>query len=107
DVAPINATGVAEINRPFAPAHAGREPFDTGKRQPILVEARIQHLNRRVGVALARLPARRGPRRGGGNHRYGADCRHHVASRGHHSPPYAHWRGCWAAMLLRTRGALT
>ena len=90
DVAPDQATGVAEIDRPFAPAHAGREPLDAGVEQAIPVEAGVEAPDRGIGIALARLPAAEG---GVSESHRGSTARRreHVASRHLHgvSP------GCW------------
>src|SRR5262249_56392152 len=73
--APKHATRIAEISRSLAPAHAGGEPLHARKRQTIFRKARIENLDRRVGIALARLPTaergagechRRGRAGGGG-----------------------------------------
>src|SRR5713226_3416648 len=56
DVAPQEIAAVAEPYRPLAPAKAGRQTLDRGEGQAIFGEARIQDLNRRIRVSLARLP---------------------------------------------------
>src|SRR5262249_24936001 len=57
DVAPDQAACIAEPRRPFAPAHAGREPLDTGVEEAVSVEARIEAFDSWIGIALTRLPA--------------------------------------------------
>src|SRR5262249_33874434 len=51
DVAPQQVAAIAEPDRPFGPAEAGGEPLDRGVADGILRKARVDHLNRRVGVA--------------------------------------------------------
>src|SRR5262249_57716002 len=43
--------------RGLAPAHAGREPLDTGVEEAVSVEARIQAFDSWIGIAVTRLPA--------------------------------------------------
>src|SRR4029453_9068400 len=57
DVAPKQAARVTEIDRSLAPTHARGEPLDARERQPIFCKARVEDLDRGVGIALARLPA--------------------------------------------------
>src|SRR5262249_10259643 len=86
DVAPKQTSRVTEINRAFAPAHPGGEPLDAPVSQPIFSKARVENLDRRIRVALARLPAaergarecRRRCRTGGANE---------IASREFHDRP--------------------
>ena len=59
DVAPQEVAAVAEPDRTLGPATAGVEPLDRSQRQPVLVEGRIEHAHRRIGIALVRLPHRR------------------------------------------------
>jgi len=56
DVAPIDATRIAEIDRPLGPAHSRGQPFNPGEQEAIFVETRIEDLNRWIGIAFARLP---------------------------------------------------
>ena len=80
DVAPDHATGVAEIDGPFAPAHARCEPLDAGVEQAVPVEAGIEALDRGIGIAFAGLPAaERGVRES--HRRSSTRRREHVASR--------------------------
>src|SRR3954451_8725692 len=63
DVAPQQTARIAEIDRPLVETAAAREPLDARKRDPVFVEGRIETLNRRVRIALARLPRRQCRRR--------------------------------------------
>src|SRR5262245_27159452 len=56
DVAPKQTARISEIDGSLAPAHARGEPLDTRERQPIFCKARVEDLDRRVGIALARRP---------------------------------------------------
>src|SRR5262245_3922933 len=60
NVAPQQATGVAEIDRALAPAHVGCDALDAGEGEAITRKTRIEDLDRRVRIALARLPAAEG-----------------------------------------------
>ena len=60
NIAPQQATGVAEIDRALAPAHVGRDALDAGEGQAITCKARVKDLDRRIRIALARLPAAEG-----------------------------------------------
>src|SRR4029453_18133332 len=81
NVAPQQATGVAEIDRALAPAHVGRDALDAGEGQAITRKARVEDLDRRIRIALARLPAaegsardrHRGNRAGAGEHPASSD----------------------------------
>ncbi len=80
NVAPQQAARIAHPDRPLAPAHAGGEPLHPGIVDAIFGEARIENLDRRVGIAFARLPAPEGLGReggGGGDRRARAE---HVSS---------------------------
>src|SRR5262245_42323319 len=57
NVAPKHTARIPEIDRPFGPAHASGEPLHARQRQTISRKARIENLDRRVGIALARLPS--------------------------------------------------
>src|SRR5262249_6313753 len=97
DVAPQETTGVAEIDRPLAPAHAAGEPFPGALGNAMLCKARIENLNRRIGIALVRFPAaqrrpaerRRRNRAGSGND---------IASRDHRISSHAFLRSLWTAL---------
>src|SRR5262249_42094066 len=56
DVAPQHVATVADPHRPFAPAHAGREPLDRRVEQAVFGKARIEHLDGGVGIPLGALP---------------------------------------------------
>src|SRR5262249_31630055 len=64
DVAPQEAARVAEPNRALAPPCAGVEPLDAGIENAIFQKARIEDLDGRVWITLARLPAAERRRRG-------------------------------------------
>src|SRR5262249_14852136 len=75
NVAPEHAARISEIDRSLAPARAGGGPPHARQRQTIFGKARIENPDRRVGIALARLPTaergageccRRGRAGGGG-----------------------------------------
>src|SRR5262249_28120582 len=55
-IAPIETARIAEIDWSFRPPHPGGQPFDAREQEPIFVEARIEDLDRRIRIALARLP---------------------------------------------------
>src|SRR5262249_22866310 len=77
---------VAEPRRPFAPAHAGREPLDTGVEEAVSVEDRIQAFDGWIGIALTRLPT---TERSARKRHHGSSARRpeHVASRHLHRMP--------------------
>src|SRR5260221_7511646 len=56
DVAPQQIAAVAEPHRPLAPAEAGRQALDAGQGDAIFREAGVQDFDRRIRIALARLP---------------------------------------------------
>src|SRR5262252_1707645 len=64
NVAPQQAARVAEPHRPFAPAGAGVEALDAGVENAIFQKARIDDLDGRVRITLARFPAAKCLRRG-------------------------------------------
>src|SRR6266446_669042 len=64
NVAPQQAARVAEPYRTFTPARAGEKPFDAGVEHAIFQKARVEDLDGRVRIALARLPAAERRRRG-------------------------------------------
>jgi hypothetical protein len=83
NVAPEHTSGISEIDRAFAPAHARGQPLNAGIEQAIAVEARVEALDGGVGIALAGLPRAERARCGG--HRERADTpSQHVASRDMH-----------------------
>src|SRR5262249_30840123 len=100
NVAPKHAARIPEIDRSLRPAHAGGEPLHARQRQTIFGKARIENLDRRIGIALARLPTaergareccRRGRAGGGGE----------MAARESHGRPSRAWlrslRIVWAS----------
>ena len=74
DVAPQDIAPVPEPRRTFGPAEARDQPLDLGGVEPVAREARVDDLDRRVGVALARLPLREGARGHGQRCRGGPSC---------------------------------
>src|SRR6516225_8170416 len=56
DIAPIDATRIAEIDRPLGPAHPRGQPFNPGEQEAIFVETRIEDLNGWIRIAFARFP---------------------------------------------------
>ena len=56
NVAPQQVAAVAEPDRPFRPAQAGREAFDLRRVDPVLGEGGIEDLDSRIRIALTLLP---------------------------------------------------
>src|SRR5258705_13440560 len=63
NVAPQKTAHIAEIHRALVETAAVREPLDARKREPVFIEGRIEILNCRVRIALARFPGRQCRRR--------------------------------------------
>src|SRR4051794_38127432 len=59
DVAPQQETAVPEPDRALGPAETGRETLDRAQDDSIPAKTRIQHPDRWVRIALARIPHRR------------------------------------------------
>src|SRR5205807_10066065 len=59
DVAPQQIAAIAEPHRPLVPAHARRDSLDFGQPEAVAPEARVDDLDRRIRIALARLPLRK------------------------------------------------
>src|SRR6266850_1379517 len=59
DVAPQEVAPVAEPHRPLVPAAVRGDALHLRQPELVAVEARIDHLDRRIRVAAARLPSRR------------------------------------------------
>src|SRR3954451_20315777 len=76
DVAAQQIPAFGEVHRPLGPAHARRNLFERAGVDPVIEEAWIEDLDRRLGVALVRLE-RKGLSKGrfgqpcGGEGRYG------------------------------------
>src|ERR1700726_4276896 len=65
DVAPQEVAAVTEPHRALGPTKPGRQPLDgSAERRLDLIEARIERLDRGIGVALSWLPSARPDRRG-------------------------------------------
>ena len=56
NVAPQKVPGVTEPDRPLGPACAGPQPLHGGAENAVPIEARVQALDPRIGIALGRLP---------------------------------------------------
>ena len=57
NVAAQQIAPVAEPHRPFGPAQAGGQPLHRRQLQPVFFKARIEGVNRRIGIIGRRLPA--------------------------------------------------
>src|SRR5438445_5696232 len=69
DVAPQKIASVAEPHRALAPAHARSNSFDLRQREAVAREARVDDLDGRIRIALARLPRSRSLCYGAGHRR--------------------------------------
>src|SRR5207302_9252216 len=59
DVAPQQIAAIAEPHRPLIPAHARGDSLDFGEPEAVAPEARVDDLDRRIRIALARLTLRK------------------------------------------------
>src|SRR5215510_3907946 len=104
NIAPQEAARVAEIDRPLVEAAAGGDAFDAGERDAIFLEARIEHLDGGIRVALARLPAGERPRVDGRRKSAGARGSQHLPSCAlHWYPPRRDLAGSRSATILARR----
>src|SRR5262249_25724428 len=104
NIAPQEAARVAEIDRPLVEAAAGGDAFDAGERDAIFLEARIEHLDGGVRVAIARVPAGERPRADARRKSAGARGSQHLPSCAlHWYPPRRDLAGSRSATILARR----